>query len=112
MAVKAAVKHTGNCKMIMCDFTTVIFHVIAPSSAIAHAYVDFWSGTSHINALYQLLVVSQGSSVTIVSDYGLDNWAIQVRSQAQATDFSSSLCVQTSSAAHSASRTMGIVDAK
>jgi hypothetical protein len=34
---------------------------------------------------------SQVSSGSIVSDYGLDNWAIEVRSLAGARDFSSVL---------------------
>jgi hypothetical protein len=42
-----------------------------------------------------------------VSDYGLDDWAIGVRSRAGAKDFSSSLCVQTGSGAQPASCTMG-----
>jgi hypothetical protein len=42
-----------------------------------------------------------------VSDYGLDDRAIGVRSPAEAKDFSSSLCVQTGSEAHPASCTMG-----
>jgi hypothetical protein len=50
---------------------------------------------------------SRISSVSIVSDYGLDNRAIAVRSPAGAKDFSSSLCVQTGSGAHPASCTMG-----
>jgi hypothetical protein len=45
-----------------------------------------------------------------VSDYGLDDWAIGVRSAAGEKDFSSSLCVQTGSGAHPASSTMGIGD--
>jgi hypothetical protein len=51
---------------------------------------------------------SRGSSVSIVSGYGLDDRAIEVRSQAGAKDFSSILCVQTSSEAHLASYTTGI----
>jgi hypothetical protein len=47
------------------------------------------------------------SSGSIVSDYGLDDRAIGVRSPAGATDFSSSLFVQTGSGAHPASFTMG-----
>jgi hypothetical protein len=43
----------------------------------------------------------------IVSDYGLDDRAIWVRSAAGAKDFSSNLCVQTGSEAHPASCTMG-----
>jgi hypothetical protein len=50
---------------------------------------------------------SRVSSVSIVSDYGLDERAIGVRSPAGAEDFSSSLCVQTGSGAHPASCTMG-----
>jgi hypothetical protein len=42
-----------------------------------------------------------------VSGYGLDNRAIKVRSPTEAKDFSSSLCVQTSSGAHPASCTVG-----
>jgi hypothetical protein len=48
-----------------------------------------------------------GSSGSIVSDYGLNDRAIKVRSPAGAKDFSSSLCVQTGSEAHPASCTMG-----
>jgi hypothetical protein len=43
----------------------------------------------------------------VVSDYGLDDRAIGVRSPAGAKDISSSLCVQTSSGAHPASCTTG-----
>jgi hypothetical protein len=42
-----------------------------------------------------------------VSDYGLDDRAIGVRSPAGAKDFSSNLCGQTGSGAHPASCTMG-----
>jgi hypothetical protein len=50
---------------------------------------------------------SRGSSGSIVSDYGLDDRAIGVRSPAGAKDFSFILCVQTDSGAHPASCTMG-----
>jgi hypothetical protein len=50
---------------------------------------------------------ARGSSVSILSGYGLDNRAIGVRSPAEAREFSSSLCVQTGSGAHPASCTMG-----
>jgi hypothetical protein len=43
-----------------------------------------------------------------VSDYGLDDRAIGVRSPAGAKDFSSDLCVQTGSGAHPDSCPMGI----
>jgi hypothetical protein len=42
-----------------------------------------------------------------VSDYGLDDRAIEVRSPAETKDFSSSLCVQTGSGSHPDSCTMG-----
>jgi hypothetical protein len=48
-----------------------------------------------------------GSSVSIVSDYGLDDRAIGVRSPAGAKDFSSIFCDKTGSGAHPASCTMG-----
>jgi hypothetical protein len=48
-----------------------------------------------------------GSSGSTVSDYGLDDRAIGVRSPAGAKDLSSSLCVQTGSGPHPASCTMG-----
>jgi hypothetical protein len=43
----------------------------------------------------------------LVSDYGLDDWAIGVRSLTGSEDFSSSPCVQTGSGAHPASYPMG-----
>jgi hypothetical protein len=48
-----------------------------------------------------------GSSVSIVSGYGLDDRAIEVRSPVGAKDFSCSLSVQTGSGARPASCTMG-----
>jgi hypothetical protein len=42
-----------------------------------------------------------------VSDYGLDDRAIEVQSPPGAKDFSAILCVQTGSVAHPASCTMG-----
>jgi hypothetical protein len=53
---------------------------------------------------------SRVSSVSRVSDYGLDDRATGVRSPAGAKDFSSILCVQTGSGAHPASCTMGTGD--
>jgi hypothetical protein len=50
---------------------------------------------------------SRVSSGSIVSDYGLDDRAIEVRSPAGTKDFSSSLCIQTGSGAHPASCPMG-----
>jgi hypothetical protein len=42
-----------------------------------------------------------------VSDYGPDDWAIEVRSPAEEKGFCSSLCIQTRSEAHTASRKIG-----
>jgi hypothetical protein len=50
---------------------------------------------------------SRGSSGSIVSDYGLDDRVIEVRSLTGVEDFSSSTCVQTGSGAHPASYPMG-----
>jgi hypothetical protein len=47
------------------------------------------------------------SSVSIVSDYELDDQVMGVRSLAEAVDFSSSLSVQTGSGAHPASYPVG-----
>jgi hypothetical protein len=51
--------------------------------------------------------MSRINSGSIVSDYGLDDRAIGVRSPAGVKDFSSSFFVQTGSRAHPASCTMG-----
>jgi hypothetical protein len=62
----------------------------------------------HVNNI--LTIASFGSRVSsgsIVSDYGLDDRAVGVRSPAGAEDFSSNLCVQTGSGANPASCTMG-----
>jgi hypothetical protein len=50
---------------------------------------------------------SRVSSGSIVSNYGLDDRAIGVRTLAGAKDFSSNHCVKTGSEAHPASCTMG-----
>jgi hypothetical protein len=52
-------------------------------------------------------IASRVSSGSIVSDYGLDDRAIGVRSPAEVKDFSSILCVQTGSGVHLASCQMG-----
>jgi hypothetical protein len=51
---------------------------------IPHFYIAYTNYT----------VRSRDSSVSIVSDYGLDDRAIAVLSPAEAKDFSSNLCVQ------------------
>jgi hypothetical protein len=49
----------------------------------------------------------QVGAVVAQSGYGLEDHAMEVRSPAEAKDFSSNLCVQTGSGAHPASCTMG-----
>jgi hypothetical protein len=56
---------------------------------------------------YVFYGMSRVSSGSIVSDYGLDDRAIGVRSPAGAKGFSSSLCVQTGSGIHPAFCKMG-----
>jgi hypothetical protein len=56
---------------------------------------------------YTLRRASRVSSGSLVTDYGLEDRAIEVRSPAGAKDFSSSLFVQTGSGAHPASCPMG-----
>jgi hypothetical protein len=51
---------------------------------------------------------SSGSSVSAVSGYRMYNRAVEVRFPVEAKDFSSSLCVLTTSETHPASCTMGI----
>jgi hypothetical protein len=52
-------------------------------------------------------MMSRGSSGSIVSDYGLYDREIEVRSPTGEEDFSSSPCIQTGSGAHPASYPMG-----
>jgi hypothetical protein len=64
------------------------------------------SSRCHTLHLVEILRPNSGSSGSIVSDYGLDDRAIEVRSPTGA-DISSSPCVQTGSGAHPASYPMG-----
>jgi hypothetical protein len=61
------------------------------------------------NDMYISTIKSQGSSVITVSVYRRDDRAIRVWSLAETKEFSSSLCVQTGSGAHSASYPMSTV---
>jgi hypothetical protein len=67
--------------------------------------------SNKLNAMDYVFVGNWSSSVSIVSDYGLDDRAIGVRSPAGAKDFASNICVQTGSGAYPASCTMGNGDA-
>jgi hypothetical protein len=70
-------------------------------------FFQFIIQLSPINPTLYYLSRSRGSSVSIVSDYGVDDRAIGVRSPAGAKDFSSNLCVQIGTEAHPSSCTMG-----
>jgi hypothetical protein len=61
----------------------------------------------HIFMRLDVWVWEPGSSVSIESDYGLDDRTNEVRSPADAKGFSSSLCLQTVSGAHPSSCPMG-----
>jgi hypothetical protein len=52
-------------------------------------------------------LISLRTNLVHVSDYGLDDWAIEVPSPTGAEDFSSSPCVQTGFGAHPASYPVG-----
>jgi hypothetical protein len=75
---------------------------------VYHTESSFCSWISY--GIYQYILHpfrSRVSSGSIVSDYGLDDRAIGVRSLAGEKDFSFILCVQTGSRAHPASCKMG-----
>jgi hypothetical protein len=89
--------------MFLCPGT----HVLLTCFRQCFECLFFLFSTSDV--LYFQLLFSRaepGSSGSIVSDYGLDDRAIGVRSSAGVKDFSCSLCVQTGSGAHPASCTM------
>jgi hypothetical protein len=67
-----------------------------------HAELHNINGSNAFNTVFALHK-ELGSSGSIVSDYGLDDRVIGVRSPAGAKDISSILCVQTGSGAHPAS---------
>jgi hypothetical protein len=73
--------------------------------SLQYPIFDFLVSSIKLNSLQNGW--SRVSSGSIVSDYGLDDRAIGVRSPAGSKDFSSNLCVQTGSGAHPASCTMG-----
>jgi hypothetical protein len=81
--------------------TTAFFHILYNSSSPIIFSFD------SISSVLLRLRWSRVSSISIVSDYGLHDRAIAVRSPAGEKDFSSNLCVQTGSGAHPAYCTMG-----
>jgi hypothetical protein len=78
-----------------------VSHVITPKD-----YVTVCEHNHKYNKQCYIIKSEPGSSVSIVSGYGLDDRAIEVRPPSEAKDFSSNLCVQTGSGAHPASCTM------
>jgi hypothetical protein len=94
----------------------IIIIIITISECVTAYFVTRVSSVCIISVLHSVVppyvilctvLFEPGSSGSIVSGYGLDARAIEVRSSAEAKDFSSSLCVQTGSGAHPASCTMG-----
>jgi hypothetical protein len=65
------------------------------------------NNTYNICIRFATLSLVSRIAVSIVSGYGMDDRAIEVRSPAEAKGFSCSLCVQTGPGAHPASCTMG-----
>jgi hypothetical protein len=90
----------------LCNFldSPVISFLVGPNILLINLFLNILSLCPSINVRDQF---SHPYSGSIVSDYGLDDQAIGVRSPAGAKDFSSSLCVQTGSWAHPASCPMG-----
>jgi hypothetical protein len=82
------------------DFFNAYFSITLPSVSMSPNFL--------FPSIYLFIYLfrSRVSSVSIVSDYGLDDRAVEVRSPARAKDFFSNLCVQTGSGAHPASCTM------
>jgi hypothetical protein len=80
---------------------------IPVSPAFKLCFASSYLYISYVHFISLLFSVSRCSSVSVVSGYGLHDRAFEVRSLAEAKDFSSSLCVQTGSGAHPASCTIG-----
>jgi hypothetical protein len=88
-----------------------VFPITATTTDITTTITTTTVGTTtNTNTTTTTTSRSRVSSGSIVSDYRLDDRAIGVRSPAGAKDFSSSVSVQTCSAAHPATCTMGTGD--
>jgi hypothetical protein len=101
---------TGVAKLNPSIFSNIFLNFFFLLVHISESFLGSCQSSSCQHALSNFSyadIRSRVSSVSIVSDYGLDDQAIGVRSPAGAEDFSSSLCVQTGSGAHPASCTMG-----
>jgi hypothetical protein len=84
---------SGTCQLYVFTKTLIKLTVaVIESYHCCQLHTEFWN---------------RGSTGSIVSDYGLEDRAIGVRSPAGAKDSSSNLCVQTGSGAHPASCTIG-----
>jgi hypothetical protein len=84
------------------------FTLMSAKWSLPTKFCSLFSWRSLFNFVYPTVKErSRGSSGSIVSDYGLNNRAIGVRSPAGAKDFSSNLCIQTGYGAHPASCAIG-----
>jgi hypothetical protein len=108
-------KQASSTRVLICFETNVTRNLCTaqhgPVNVFCSSSTVDWTCPVYIAVFkYQVTLNSYviwGSSSSIVSGYRLDDRAIEVRSPAEAKDFSSSLCVQTGSGAHQASCTMG-----
>jgi hypothetical protein len=93
----------GGHRCYTCEFIRDLKGAKRPFAAIKYVLADINTNFTLSN-VYGILYKrrSRGSSVSIVSDYGLGDRATEVRSPAEARKFSSNLFVQTSSGAHPA----------
>jgi hypothetical protein len=92
--------YKGLCSLSLC---AIVMRSVPPS----HLSTSNGQRSSQLFCVHYTGTVSRGSSGSIVSDYGLDDRAIWVRSPAGAKDFSYGLFVQNGSGAHPAFCTMG-----
>jgi hypothetical protein len=101
--VKAAGTYSDHSALKGCESLWVTYNwTIRWNSLLNPPSEDFCN-----NLILQGYSLEPGSSGSIVYGYGLDDRAIQVRSPAEAKEFSCSLCVQAGSGAHPASCPMG-----
>jgi hypothetical protein len=92
--------------LLKCIFVFEMLYWLRFNELWSEDYKKYLWDNSILFSVTTLTNRSRGSSVSIVSDYRVDDWAIGVRSPAGAKDFSSNLCVQTGSEAKPASCTM------
>jgi hypothetical protein len=83
-------------------FDNIFWKLMTCFNYLSNTYSEMTNYHSNVAILLKRTQTYQkpGSSVSIVSDYGLDDRASEVRSPAAANDFSFNLCVQIGSGIH------------